>query len=208
MTAQLNFGQEGVTKRIEIKEHSPFLIGRMLQHLYTLNYSGSQESSGGVPEASFISELHTHTKMYAIGDEYDIKDLKEEALRKFEQAVDAKFGESDELTTILQVVPAIYKTTPDSDRGLRDLVVTFGAQHLKRMKDLPELEDVVTQVPKFMVEVLPRYFSRPQHEKRPNSQYCRKCDDDGPWIYDRVVCDGCGTERVLSCMEMVDVDNF
>lgn len=138
----------------------------MLQHLYSIDYSGHKISIGDDEEPSYVSELHTHAQMYALADEFDIKDLKEEALWKFDHAMEAKKGHSDELITTLQVVPAIYMTTPDGDRGLRDLVAEFGAQHLERMKDLPELEDVVTRIPKFMIEVLPRYLRRLQDEKK------------------------------------------
>lgn len=103
--------------------------------------------------------------MYALGDEYDIKDLKMEASRRFAAAMKDKEGQSDEVTVVLTVIPAIYMTTPDSDRRLRDFTVEFGAQHLEQMKDLPELEDVITQAPKFMVEVLQLYFRRPQDEE-------------------------------------------
>ena len=65
-----------------------------------------------------------------------------------------------ELTSVLGVVSAIYTTTPDSDRGLRDPVVAFGAQHLEHIKDLSELKDAVTQTPNYMIEALPQYFRR------------------------------------------------
>lgn len=174
----------------------------MLQHLYAHEYSGSQESSGGVTETSFISELHTHVKMYALADEYDIKDLKIEASRNFTAAMVDKEGQGDDVTAVLKVIPAIYTTTPDSDRGLRDFAVEFCAQHLERMKDLPELEDVVFQAPKFMVEVLPLFFSKFQQKLSPVWEHCRRCGDtEGCVKYTRVSCDRCGYERILSTGE-------
>ena len=100
---------------------------------------------------------------------------------EFEHAMMAKKGHNDELKFLLEVVPTIYTTTPDSDRGLRDLVADFGAQHMERMKDLPELEDAVTQTPKFMIEVLPRYFRRLQDEKTRGSWACHRCYNTNAW---------------------------
>ena len=175
----------------------------MLQHLYALNYSGSQESSGGVTETSFISELHTHVQMYALGDEYDIKDLKMEASRNLQAALREK-GHNDEVTAVLNVIPAIYTTTPDSDRGLRDLVAEFGAQHMERMKDRPELEDVVVQAPKFLFEAMPRYFRRLQDKKEQDDLWhCKGCSNNDFWKYRSIACDWCGSERILTSSERI-----
>lgn len=177
----------------------------MLQHLYTIDYPGHKISIGTDEEPSHVSELLTHVKMYAIGDEYDIKDLKDEALWKFEQAMKAKKGHIGELTSLLEVIPAIYTTTPENDRGLRDLVAGFGAQHIERMKDLPELEDVVVQAPKFLFEVLPQYFRRLQDERGTISWHCQRCYTATTWKCSRLVCDRCGGERNLTMGERVVV---
>lgn len=132
----------------------------MLQHLYGFDYSGHKTSIGDDEEPSHISELHTHAKMYALGDEYDIKDLKEEALWKFEKAIDAKTGHSDELPYVVEVIPTVYATTPDSDRGLRDAIVAFGARNLEWIKNLPEFKSAATRVPIYLIEVVPKFFER------------------------------------------------
>ena len=132
----------------------------MLQHLYGFDYSGHKTSIGDDEEPSHISELHTHAQMYALGGEYDIKDLKDEALWKFEKAIDAKKEHSDELPYVFEVIPTVYATTPDSDRGLRDAIVAFGARNLERVKDLPEFKSAATRVPIYLIEVLPKFFER------------------------------------------------
>ena len=131
----------------------------MLQHLYLIDYSSRKITSNGTKEKSFISALHTNIMMYAMGEEYDIPDLKKEALSKFEYALNAAMNTNlelnDRLAFVLKCVPTIYTTTPDSDRGLRDLVVALGAEHLDQMKHLPSFKDVVTQLPIYIIEVLP-----------------------------------------------------
>ncbi|KAF6231900.1 hypothetical protein HO173_009737 [Letharia columbiana] len=76
--------------------------------------------------------------MYALGYQYDIKNLEKEALKRFEPAMKGKEGKGDEFTAVLGVASTTYATTPDSDRGLRDVVVAFGAKHMEDIKDLLE----------------------------------------------------------------------
>lgn len=203
---KLRSGQEGLNKRIELEEHEPHLVHRMLQHLYKLDYFAGKIELDGKKENSFVSELHTHVMMYAMGDEYDVMDLKKKSLRKFTEAVKAKKGRKDELASVLKVVPAIYTTTPDSDRGLREFVVGLGAEHLERMKDLPELKDAVTQAPNYMIEILPKYFRRVQDEKDKEKNWC-ECDkcSNLDLKFDRVLCRECGHQQNLSVVDMVDV---
>ena len=156
--------QEGQSKRIELKEQNPYLAVRMLRHLYGFDYSGRKLSLHDEPETSHVSELCTHAQMYALADEYEIKDLKEEALWKFSQTLDALEGHDDELKTALETVPLIYSTTPDNDRGLRDVIVAYGAKDLEHIKNAPELKSAVTLVPIYMIEVLPKFFTRSKNE--------------------------------------------
>ena len=198
-------GQEVITGRIELKQHEPHLVHRMLQHLYMVDYSASEIETDGKKEESFVSELHTHVMMYAMGDEYDIKDLKEEALWKFNKAVEAKQEQSDEPTSVLEVVPAIYTTTPDSDRGLRDAVVAWGAKRLGWIHDLADFKSAVTQVPTYMLEVLPTFLKRLEDDRRRYIGECWTCDivvED--WSFDGVYCHGCGEHKPLLLSEMVD----
>ena len=160
LTFNLRFAQEGHSKRIELKEDDPHLVARMLQHLYSFDYSGLKIGIGADEESSYLSELHTHAKMYAMGDQYDIRDLKAEALWKFKKAVAAKKGHSDEISYLVEVIPTVYATTPDSDRGLRDAVVNFGVMNLERMKDHSKFKSAATRVPIYLIEVLPGFFNR------------------------------------------------
>ena len=129
----------------------------MLQHLYMVDYSAGEIEIDGMKEESFVSELHTHVMMYAMADEYDVRDLKTEALWKFGQELITKARQTEALAAVLEVVPAIYTTTPESDRRLRDLVVLFGALYLMPIKDLPELKTAITHSPDYMIEVLQKF---------------------------------------------------
>ena len=163
----------------------------MLQHLYSFDYSGHKISIGDDEESSHLSDLHTHALMYALGDEYDIKDLKEEALWKFKKALEANKEHGDELTTLVEVIPTVYTTTLISDRGLRDAVVAFGVDNLEQIKDLPEFKSAVTQVPVYLIEVLPGFLSRVADERKRYKGTCRCCQTAEHLVFDRVLCLAC-----------------
>ena len=180
----------------------------MLQHLYTLDYSGHKISIGDEEEPSHASNLHTHASMYALGDQYDIPDLKEEALWKFKRSMGTIEGHSDSLTSVVGVIPTVYGTTPSSDRGLRDAVVAFGAKNLERIKDMSNFESAVTQAPAFVVEVLPVFLQRLEQrregERKRQSEPCVRCGQTGNWLFDRVTCAYCQYSKPLGDFETVN----
>lgn len=172
----------------------------MLSHLYTFDYPGRPlhyATHATAAETSFISELHTHVQMYALGDEYDIKDLKNEALEKFQATMKGKRGKSDECTSVLEVISTIYSTTPESDRGLRDIVVAFGAERVEKMGELLEMEEVTAQVPRYTIEVA--------RASKAYTKVCERgrCPNTDKWKYDRVRCE-CGHYQFLTPAEMAD----
>ena len=126
-----------------------------------------------------------------MGDEYDIEDLKEEAVWKFKKAVEAKKGHGDELTTLVEVIPTVYATTPNSDRGLRDAVVAFGVDRLEQIKDLPGFRSAATRVPVYLIEVLPGFLKRVENEKRRYKEDCPHCRSAKNWEFEGVYCCKC-----------------
>ena len=169
----------------------------MLQHLYSFDYPDHKISIGDDEESSHVSGLHTHAQMYALGDEYDIGDLKEEALWKFKKALEAKKGHDDELTTLVEVIPTVYATTPNSDRGLRDAIVAFGVDRLEQIKDLPEFKSAATQVPVYLIEVLPGFLNRVENERRRYKEDCPYCRTAENWEFDGVYCCKCKSHITL-----------
>ena len=171
----------------------------MLQHLYTLDYPGQKLSIEDNEESSHISELHTHAQMYALGDEYDLKDLKEEALWKFKMTIVAIKGHNDELKQLIEVIPTVYATTPESDRGLRNVIVATGVLNMERLTTLPEFKSVETRVPDYLIEVQAAFpeANRLQHEAwrfKENCSYCQLTDE---WVFSQVVCRRCSITRTI-----------
>ena len=58
-----------------------------------------------------------HTKMYALGSKYQIHSLKAVALAKFTEAVTYAWNDPD----FVEATRLVYSTTPDHDKGLRDI---------------------------------------------------------------------------------------
>ena len=165
-TTRSSIAQEGQSKRIELKELNRHLAARMLEHLYGANYPGHKRDLPDDPESSYISELHIHAQMYGLADEYDIKDLKEEALWKFKLSLQVVEEFENEQEKLLATIPLIYSTTPDSDRGLRDVVVDYGATNLEDIMDLPGLKSAANQAPIYMIEVLPKFLTKIKEKKQ------------------------------------------
>ncbi|KAK7883375.1 hypothetical protein LTR67_011299 [Exophiala xenobiotica] len=67
-----------------------------------------------------FDELRLHCQVYALAEKYAIKALMILSREKFQRALE----KVDVNTRLFQVVEEIYSSTPDSDRGLRDIVVS------------------------------------------------------------------------------------
>ena len=91
--------------------------------------------------------------MYSIGDKYDIPSLKEKAAEKFDTAIwEPQYGMyyigSNVVEEMMRVIPFIYESTPDKDRGLRDRVIAI-ATYRRGELEHPGLRDIVEAVPEF-----------------------------------------------------------
>ncbi|GAB7359802.1 hypothetical protein MBLNU230_g6971t1 [Neophaeotheca triangularis] len=84
------------------------------------------------------SHLLLHTKVYALAEKYDIPSLKPLAKRKFEMAM-ACYYDSPEFADAIEEV---YDSTPDSDRGLRNIVL----QAFKMHPQLANTQDVYSVI--------------------------------------------------------------
>jgi hypothetical protein len=87
--------------------------------------------------------------MYEIGDKYDVLGLKQLSLAKFSLACDEHWN-SD------QFAPAAhhaFSTTPEDDKGLRDIVTKTIADHMKLLKK-PAVEALLNEFNGLAVSLL------------------------------------------------------
>lgn len=129
--------QEGLAKRIELPEDNPLLISQLICYCYTTDYKFVRHTDNATEtEDAFDFPPYFHAAMYAMAEKFDLKNLKKLAEKKFGTALyvlDAIFpieaSGNEPFSLILEVIRLIYRTTPENDRGLRDLVFRFLARN-------------------------------------------------------------------------------
>jgi hypothetical protein len=101
------------------------------------------------PADGDASQLMLHAQMYEIGDKYDVTGLKELAREKFIRSC-AKFWDDDCLAGAAHYA---FSTTPEDDRGLREVVINTISQHMELL-DKPEVEALLHQFNGLAVGIL------------------------------------------------------
>lgn len=95
----------------------------MLGFLYYRNYDSNGYSD------PIKSSCEFHVRVYAIAEEYQIEGLKDMAKEKcrdtsWESEPDKNFG---------NVVRLVYESTPNTVRGLRDVIVDIASRHIQSL---------------------------------------------------------------------------
>lgn len=159
--------QEGETQRIEFPEEEPSMIYRMLQHLYMQTYTVNlgHDPFWSMNDSWATTRLHVHAQMYGLGDKYDLPSLEKEAARRFGEDVKIPGHSKRETLTLLSVVQTVYKTTPDSDRGLRNLIVgQIFQRYGKASKHFVEELDNALEVRQFARDIIVLHRESPPIE--------------------------------------------
>ena len=93
------------------------------------------EKSASVVEVA--NPLTIHATMYALGDKYQVDGLSDLAKKKFESCLHHHASSEDFLTA----VQVAYSMTPDTNRGLRDVVVKAFLTHFQvDLAGIPDIE--------------------------------------------------------------------
>lgn len=167
-------------------DDDPHMVDRLISHCYMRNYTTSP-----LLNEIHTSRIHTNVHMYALAEKYDISGLKKEAIWKFTHYMKIKTDLYDKITALVEVIPAIYTTTPDSDRTLRDYAVAFGLEHWDHFLALADLGDRMPG--RFLVEISEKLYHMPAKivEKVPYEEECVRCGSTGKWKVHEVKC-SCG----------------
>ncbi|KAI9791657.1 MAG: hypothetical protein M1835_000208 [Candelina submexicana] len=134
----------------------------------------SEESiPGPADDIDRITPLVLNARVYTIGERYDIWALKELAQQKFVARAKNGGWNSEDFSLAIREV---YEWTTDEDQGLRQLLVTIAAEHIKALRDRGEFNEVISDVPDFtrrlLIEVLQTKYSS-------QGVYCRTCQVNG-----------------------------
>jgi hypothetical protein len=94
--------------------------------------------------------LLLHAQMYAMGEKYQIIGLKSLAKSKFEVVTKENWHDDMFSSTVDQ----IYKSTPNSDRGLRDIMVDLACQHIASLELRQDFQEMLESLPLFTLDLL------------------------------------------------------
>ncbi|KAF1848767.1 uncharacterized protein K460DRAFT_384787 [Cucurbitaria berberidis CBS 394.84] len=87
------------------------------------------------------SQLLVHAEMYEIADKYDIVGLKDLVVEKFNRACQNFWDDP----TFAIAAHHAFSTTPDHDKGLRDIVSKTISDHMVALVQKPEVEALLTE---------------------------------------------------------------
>lgn len=118
------------------------------------------------PDRSGAHHAVLHADMFAVADKYDIAALGDAAKTKFEEASNIVGLDNG---NYLDVFRYVYSTTPESNRGLRDVVVgqirTRGCRIMADAALNSRLEEIVSTTPQLAWDVFRTSLSATSFQK-------------------------------------------
>jgi len=87
------------------------------------------------------TQLMVHAKLYEIADKYDVVGLKELVIEKFKRACHSFWNDP----SFAAAAHHVFSTTPEHDKGLRDIVSKTIAEHMAELVKKPEVEALLTE---------------------------------------------------------------
>ena len=87
------------------------------------------------------TQLTVHSDVYALGDKYNMPDLKDSAKMKFLFFA----GLTSDWSCLSDVAANVYSSTPESDRALRDILVQACKAELRSLLALSAWQQVMDQ---------------------------------------------------------------
>ena len=172
----------------------------MVKYFYSLDYTedlATELTMGGIMKrhtedrSEYVSRLNINVVMYAMGDKYGIKSLKKLAENKFEAAHEAISGTPIEARELMVIIPTVYESTPETDRGLRDSVLSYASNAWSNISALPGFKDLFTRTPAFTTDL----FSKVP--KNIILEQCSSCGCGDEWKAESIRC-VCGTVKKLT----------
>ncbi|QDS77390.1 hypothetical protein FKW77_006061 [Venturia effusa] len=144
--------KEAQTNTVELNEGSAEVLDALFSYITTSNYQYQDKGEPGPwaltnRENSIHAELMFHSEVYAAADFYDISPLKPLAASKFDKV------RSDKIP--LAVLKHVYESTPDGDRGLRDVVLRIELSSFRERHGMgDDSVDYVVDVPDLARDLL------------------------------------------------------
>lgn len=102
----------------------------------------ADESETIIPHNEYPPAPLNSVRVYAIADKYDILSLKELARQWFCDWAATNWLHED----FCDIVQEIFNSTPDSDRGLRDVVIQIVAMHAEDLIQKGEFRRLIVEI--------------------------------------------------------------
>ncbi|KAJ5966162.1 BTB/POZ protein [Penicillium waksmanii] len=113
--------KESGDKIIYLKEDDPNAMMAMIKFLYRREYFPAKDARD--------SPLEFLACVYEVADKYLVHQLKKDCLTHIKSILkETRNWNADEF---LRVIPFVYQSTPQTDRGLRDLMVHAASDHIE-----------------------------------------------------------------------------
>jgi hypothetical protein len=146
--------QEAKTGIIKLDDHGPEIVGYMINFMYSGDYTisyplpseteasearsdddaESEKARLDVGKSDTSQELLVHAAVYLIAEEKDILALKHLAKKKYEVAL----PNGRNSVAFCNSLRLIYDETPESDRLLWDVAISFAGKKAKELMDRGE----------------------------------------------------------------------
>ena len=104
------------------------------------------DASATTDEPSLLNNV----LVYAIAEKYGIAELKEMAKAKFQ----GRAGSLLSAKEFPEIIRELYRSTPSSDRGLRDIVSQVCGQQGRKIVDSPDLNATIVEIGEFGLDLL------------------------------------------------------
>lgn len=120
----------------EIKDEHPRIVEAMIRSFYGLHYDISKSEHKMCP-------MLFNVKVYAIADKFEVDYLKVQTKLTFVTLAQDHWNSDEFMTAAFEA----YKTTPKSDRGLRDVVVAVCQKYMKELREKKAFEKLIEETP-------------------------------------------------------------
>ncbi|KAK3356342.1 BTB/POZ protein [Lasiosphaeria hispida] len=125
---------------ITLEEVDDAVVEAMIHFMYYFDYNNTQ----------VISSMVFNAQVYSLADKYVIPTLKNLAKEKFQAAIKTGWGMDDFPTAVAEV----YNSTPEGDRGLRDLVLEISGTNIKTLVQNGGFRNILRETPAFATDII------------------------------------------------------
>ena len=148
-----------------MEEVDDAVVEAMIHFMYHFDYNNTQG----------ISTMVFNAQVYCLADQYMMAALKHLAKDKFEAAIKTGWAMDD----FLLAVDVVYSSSPEGDRGLRDLVVKVSGENLEKLLKNVGFQNLLSEKPKFAADIIMSGASKKVQSAAKNGAHTYRCPSCG-----------------------------